>query len=82
MKVLKIALIGSALLVSGGAFAKDRPTAAPTPGVDQYYGVYHTPAAAASPTTDSADFDHSGTRGREDLGASPFNPEGPGNFEE
>ncbi|WP_395665835.1 hypothetical protein [Methylocella sp.] len=29
---------------------------------------------------DRKDFDESGTRGRMGLGASPFHPEGPGNF--
>jgi hypothetical protein len=42
-----------------------------------FYGLYDQSANASS--SDMARFDRSGTRGRLDLGASPFHPEGPGN---
>jgi hypothetical protein len=47
----------------------------------QYYGLYDQSAGsgAALSRQDRADFDRSGTRGRMDLGASPYHPEGPGN---
>lgn len=47
----------------------------------QFYGFYQqNPAAMNTPArADRADFDRSGTRGREGLGASPYHPEGPGN---
>ncbi len=42
----------------------------------RYYALHQ----AQSPAYDIYLYDHSGTRGRLDLGASPFHPEGPGNF--
>lgn len=42
-------------------------------------------SAYARDNSDQADrirYDHSGTRGREGLGASPAHPEGPGNFDD
>lgn len=41
-----------------------------------YQSAYGPPALSR---WDRARFDHSGTRGREGLGASPMHPEGPGN---
>ncbi|WP_026607052.1 hypothetical protein [Methylocapsa acidiphila] len=48
-----------------------------------YPTQYQRPSAAESQNLavsrwDRARFDHSGTRGREGLGASPMHPEGPG----
>ena len=45
-----------------------------------YYDAHHNAAPPpALSRWDRARFDHSGTRGREGLGASPLRPEGPGN---
>ncbi len=72
------AAFAAVLLIAsiGAAAAKDH---APAHARD-YYGLYQNPAAAFSPASeDRMDYDHSGTRGREGLGESPFHPEGPGN---
>ncbi len=77
MKMLSIALLGSALLISFAAAAKDTHEAQPA-SANQYYGLYQNPSHASG-ASDSGNFAHSGTRGREDLGAEDAHPEGPGN---
>jgi hypothetical protein len=80
MKVLSIALIGSALVMSGAVAAKEPSHAKRPVNADKYYGLYQSPSQALAPSkADGADFDQSGTRGRENLAASPSHPEGPGN---
>ncbi|MGO9674063.1 MAG: hypothetical protein ACLPSF_07835 [Methylocella sp.] len=79
MKLFSIALIGSALVMSGAVAAKETHASEPV-NASQYYGLYQNPSQAIAPSgSDSADFAHSGTRGREDLGAGTFDPKGPGN---
>lgn len=79
MKILAIALIGSALAISAAA-ANDAPQASRPANAERYYGLYQNPSQAlAAPGADDDAFDDSGTRGRQGLGASPFHPEGPGN---
>jgi hypothetical protein len=81
MKVLSIAVLGAGLLMCGAVAAKDYPHAEQP--ADHYYGVYHNRSEGFAPSTaDSPDFDLSGTRGRDGLGANPFHPEGPGNVED
>lgn len=47
----------------------------------QYYGLYRPPAIGLPPAeVGGSTYDQSGTLGREGEGASPFYPEGPGNF--
>jgi len=72
-----IMLSAAALIASLGAVAaKDRHPPSP----EQYYGLYaNQDQGPAVSRWDRARFDHSGTRGREGLGASPMHPEGPGN---
>jgi hypothetical protein len=80
MRILSVALIGSALVVSGAVAATESLHAGQPASANQYYGLYHNPSQAIAPSADdSADFDRSGTRGRETLGAGFSNPEGPGN---
>jgi hypothetical protein len=80
MKILSIALLGAGLLMSGAVAAKDYRHAKQPANANQYYGLYRNPSDSLAPSRmDRANFDHSGTRGREGLGASPFHPEGPGN---
>jgi hypothetical protein len=79
MKTVGIAFFG-ALLASGAVAAKDVPHARPALNERQFYGLHQNPSGATTPgRNDFSDFDHSGTEGREGFGASPFNPEGPGN---
>jgi hypothetical protein len=81
MKIFSIALIGSALVMSGAAAAKERPHDSQPANANQYYDLYQNPSQAITPSgDDNADFGHSGTRGRENLGADFSNPEGPGNI--
>src|ERR1700737_4573436 len=48
---------------------------------EPYYSIYPSPNKEAAPSRwDRARLDHSGTRGREGLAASPPHPEGPGNY--
>ena len=80
MRILSIALIGSALAISGAVAATESTHAGQSASANQYYGLYQNPSLAiAPPADDSAAFDRSGTRGRETLGAGFSNPEGPGN---
>ncbi len=72
------ALLAAAVLIAsaGVAAAKDQYPA----NAQTYYGLYQSPSDSIAPSrADRADFDRSGTRGREGLGESPFHPEGPGN---
>jgi hypothetical protein len=46
---------------------------------DQFQALYQV-QGEFGPLSDISRYDHSGSRGRLDLGASPFHPEGPGNF--
>ncbi len=79
MKIFGIALIGSALVMSGAVAAQETHATQPAKA-NEYYGLYQNPSQAIAPSgTDSADFDHAGTRGREDAGAGVSHPEGPGN---
>ncbi len=64
-----LALIGSA----GAAFAYQ---AAPVPA-NQFYALYQP---QVSRVMMPAYYDHSGSIGRLNFGASPNHPEGPGNF--
>jgi hypothetical protein len=83
MKILRIALLGAALLTAGAVAAKDHPHAKQPANADRYYGVYQNPSQGFAPSmADPPDFDQSGTRGRDGLGANPFHPEGPGNVED
>jgi hypothetical protein len=78
MKILIVALLGASVLASGAVAAKQHPHAKQPANANQYYGIYQSPSQALAPFH-GADFDRSGTRGREGLGASAFHPEGPGN---
>ena len=75
MKILSIALLGAGFLASGPVAAKDYPHAKQPTKADHYYGLYRNPSQEFAPSN----FDQSGTRGRDGLGANPFHPEGPGN---
>jgi hypothetical protein len=73
----RIALAAAALLPSAGlAAAQVRyPVAA-----GRSYGLYDAGRQTLDPArSDRIHFDHSGARGRDGLGGSPFHPEGPGN---
>ena len=75
MKIVSIAFIGMALVVSGAVAAKEPSHDRQPANAGQYYGFYHNPSQAVAPAdADEAAFDYSGTRGREELGASPSNP--------
>jgi|BarGraIncu00222A_1022003.scaffolds.fasta_scaffold149039_2 hypothetical protein len=79
MKIFSIALIGLALVMPGAVAAQETHTTQPAKA-NEYYGLYQNPSQAIAPSgTDSADFDHAGTRGRGDVGAGVSHPEGPGN---
>jgi hypothetical protein len=83
MKFIAIALLGAGLLMPGAVAAKDYPPAKQPANANRYYGMYLDPSQGRAPSiTDRRDFDHSGTRGRDGLGASPFHPEGPGDVED
>jgi hypothetical protein len=45
---------------------------------DQFYGLYQG-QGLVGPMNGVAHYDHSGSIGRLDRGASPYHPEGPGN---
>jgi hypothetical protein len=69
-----VLLMGSAGVVA----AKDRSVQ--PADANQYYGLFEGLSGDPAPAQiDRRNFDHSGTRGREGLGDSPFHPEGPGN---
>ena len=79
MKILSIAFIGMALVASGAVAAKEPSHYRQPANANQYYGFYQNPSQAIAPAdADEAAFDHSGTRGREGLGANPSHPEGSG----
>ncbi len=67
-----LAFAGLTVLASAGAAAAQN---FPVPA-DRFYAFHQ----AQGPVSDITRYDHSGSRGRLDLGASPFHPEGPGNF--
>jgi hypothetical protein len=46
---------------------------------EQFYSIPQSPNQVAPSRWDRIQYDHSGTRGRDGLGASPSRPEGPGN---
>lgn len=80
MKVFSIVLMSSAFLISGAAMATEANHPA---DANQFYGEYDSSPQNAGPADADRDvFDHSGTRGRQGLGASAFHPEGPGEFVE
>jgi hypothetical protein len=67
-----LAFAGLTVVASAGAAsAQDIPVRA-----SRFYALYQV----QSPLYDIYLYDHSGSRGRLDLGASPLHPEGPGNF--
>ncbi len=72
-------VVAAAMMASAGAASAASPHAKPT--AQDYYGMYQGQLAAQpAPGADAMQYDHAGTRGREDAGVSPFRPEGPGNF--
>jgi hypothetical protein len=71
-----LAFAGLALAASIGGAAASSSHVAPVPASD-FYALYDNSPSTSS--SDMANYDHSGTRGRLDLGASAFHPEGPGN---
>ncbi len=86
MIVLVVGAAGSAGAVEtdGHHTAKARHHVAQTIKPNKWYGlasggVDSGGAGLSLSRLDRANFDHSGTRGREGLGESPFHPEGPGN---
>jgi hypothetical protein len=70
-----LAFAGLTVIASVGAAAaaQQGPVQA-----SQFSSLYQVQAPIAV-VNDVGIYDHSGTRGRLDLGASPFYPEGPGN---
>ncbi len=76
-----LAATTSAVLMSA-VYAQPAPQAAPRPADTEfgpYDGTYAGPEVQAAPSRlDRAQFDRSGTRGREGLGANPEHPEGSG----
>jgi hypothetical protein len=70
------ALAGLAMAASVGCAAASVSQTMPVRAND-FYGLYDNAAGASS--WDMSRYDRSGTRGRLDLGSSPFHPEGPGN---
>lgn len=70
-----LAFAGLTVIASvGAAAAQGVPVQA-----SQFYALYQA-AGPIGPLSDTYRYDRSGTRGRLELGASPFHPEGPGNF--
>ena len=83
-KALKIELATAIIVATMGATAGDERSPP-----DQYYGPYENngpfvkPIPGLAPSReDRNNFNRSGTRGREGLGASPIHPEGAGNLSE
>ena len=77
LRAARIALAAATLFASGGLAAAQ---ARYPVGAGQYYGFYDSGRHILSLSGgDRIHFDHSGTRGRDGLGGSPFHPEGPGN---
>ena len=76
-KAVITGLAAVTLTVSIGAAGAQQYYVAPG---DQYYGTPAIPDPQIAPSRwDRARFDRWGTRGREGLGATPMQPEGPGN---
>jgi hypothetical protein len=71
-----LAFAGLAAIASIGTAAAAQ-NAAVRP--NQFYSLYQG-QNQIRPVDGVARYDHSGSIGRLDLGASPFHPEGPGNF--
>ncbi|WP_395698608.1 hypothetical protein [Methylocella sp.] len=70
-------VLAACALAPGAALAQRRP---PPPAAEgQWYEPDCPPNGYSAQAQDRARYDCSGTRGRMGLGASPFNPEGPGN---
>jgi hypothetical protein len=83
-KAWRFALAFAALAASAGAVAaKDHPAPkqpAKPAAASQDRDLQPKPSHPLNPEeADEARFHDSGTRGREELGADPHNPEGPGN---
>ncbi len=75
LRVLAFAGFASILAIGAASAQQAYP-----PRASQFYSYYDQGGPGLTPSRqDRADFDRSGTRGREGLGASPFHPEGPGN---
>jgi hypothetical protein len=68
-----LAFAGLTVIASMGA------ASASTVQANQFQAMYQAQGQVGA-LSDIARYDHSGTRGRLDLGASPFHPEGPGNL--
>ena len=80
MKIFSIALIGSALVMSGAGAAKERPHDGQPANANQYYDLYQNPSQAITPSgDDNVAVGRSSAHGREDPGAGVSYPEGPGN---
>jgi hypothetical protein len=79
-KARRVAVAAVVLMASvAAASAKGGPAPHPA-NANQYYGLYENSPGGLTPAQiDHRNFERAGTRGREDLGASPFHPEGPGN---
>ena len=76
-KARRITLAAAVLVASTGAVVANDHLPA---HANRYYGLNeHRSVRVNAPRINRANFDPSGTRGREDLGESPFYPEGPGN---
>jgi hypothetical protein len=80
MKTLSIAIVAVGLLASGASAANSAPRGGWPGKAEQFQGLYQNSGSGWSADgRDHADFGLSGTRGRDDLGANPHYPEGPGN---
>ena len=83
MNILSAAVLGAGLLMCGAVAAKDYPQPKQPTEAHRYYGVYRNPSPGLVPSSDNpSDFDPSGSRGRDGLGANPLHPEGSGNVED
>ncbi len=72
-----LAFAGLTIIASAGAAAAQGFPVQANP----FYGLRQAPLQIAF-ASDAYRYDRSGTRGRLELGASPFHPEGPGNPED
>ncbi|PNG24442.1 hypothetical protein [Methylocella silvestris] len=82
--VVGVAGSAGATEADGHHAAKARHHTAQSIKPNEWYGLASSGvdsggAGASLSRIDRANYDHSGTRGREGLGESPFYPEGPGN---
>lgn len=82
MKNPSIVLLAASLLASGAVTAREYSDPGEGSARERIFRLDHggAPLGAAPSEADRADFDHSGARGRQELGASPYRPDGPGNF--